>query len=277
MTETRYSHDQKEKAFEILSKQFPIKEDSYKQFIESGCLNFKCDFLDILKNLYGPYMPQLSNNEIKHPLDIEYFNDFKAPIMELIHSPHFTNLNSTIPYFGPMMYFLVRQFGCEQVLEIGIAQGYTSWYLCHGVKDNMTRFNMQGNMYYGVDIIDRSEAVKPHLDAANLPNTILQMDSIDITPDTFKEVRFDMIFQDGGHDTEHVVHEFKTLWPQLKPDCYWLAHDTMGPAEEGCRELRRMIKEKSIPVEYIQLGGMYGLMIIRKLEGVDPEKRYWVE
>jgi len=221
------------------------------------------------------YLPS-PDRLIYHERDIEYFQEFSAPVMENIHRLHFTNINSTIPYFGPMLYFLVRQFGCEQVLEIGHAEGYTSFYLAHGVKDNATRFNMQGNRYYGIDIV-QTEKTREFLLAEKLPVVILNKDSMTLDSNTFPGVIFDLIFQDGNHDTEHVVYEFETMWPQLKDkgNGYWIAHDAEGPAWEGCRAIRQILKDKNIPHEVINLGGQYGLMIVRNMINFDYNQNPW--
>lgn len=220
-----------------------------------------------------PYIPEMANREIKHPLDIEYFKEYRAPIMEHIHSAHYTNVNSTISFFGPMLYFFLRAIGAEQVLEIGMAEGYTSWYLANAIKDNATRYKMHGNMYYGMDILDRSEVVKPKLDAAGLPNRILQMDSILLTPETFKDIRFDVIFQDGAHDRDHVVHEIDVLYPQLKGEGNgWLiCHDVYGPAEEGVAEV---IKNPKYNWEYVRICEIYGIAILRKMDGYKEGRRW---
>jgi len=224
-----------------------------------------------------PYVPS-PNKHIYHTKDIEYFEEYPAPVMENLQRMHYTNINSTIPYFGPMLYFLVRQFGCEQILEIGHAEGYSSFYLAHGVKDNATRFGMAGNHYYGIDIV-QTESTREKLEKENLPITILNKDSMTLDKDSFPGIMFDMIFQDGCHDTEHVLYEFDAMWGQLKGngDGYWIAHDCYGPAEEGCRKLIQKIKDENMNVEFIRLTGMYGLLIIRKLDGLDPEKRFWTD
>lgn len=230
-------------------------------------------FNDFLTKENAPYFPELANRPIKHPLDIEYFKEYRAPIMEHIHSAHYTNVNSTISFFGPMLYFFLRAIGAEQVLEIGMAEGYTSWYLANAVKDNATRYKMHGNMYYGMDILDRSEVVKPKLDAAGLPNRILQMDSILLTPDTFKDVRFDVIFQDGAHDRDHVVHEIDVLYPQLKGEGngFLICHDVYGPAEEGVAEV---IKNPKYNWEYVRICEIYGIAILRKMDGYKEGRRW---
>jgi len=213
-----------------------------------------------------------------HERDLEYFTQYSEPVMANVQRMHITNVNSTIPYFGPMLYFLVRQFGSEQVLEIGHAEGYSSFYLAHGVKDNAIRFGMKGNHYYGIDIV-QTERVREQLEAEGLPVTIINKDSTTLDDNSFLDVVFDMIFQDGCHDAEHVLHEFNAMWKRLKGqgNGYWIAHDCYGPAEDGCNLLIKKIKDENIPVEYIRLGGMYGLLIIRKMENYDYNKRYWTD
>jgi hypothetical protein len=229
-----------------------------------------------MENL-SAYIPS-PDKKIWHDRDLEYFSEYKAPLMENFQRMHFTNINSTIPYFGPMLYLLVRQFGCENILEIGHAEGYSSFYLAHGLKDNAIRFGMNGNTYYGIDIV-QTDKTREALLNEGLPVVILNKDSMTLDSNTFPNVVFDIIFQDGCHDTEHVLYEFETMWPQLKDkgDGYWISHDCYGPAEEGCRKLIQKIKDEKLDVEYIRLAGMYGLLIIRKMEGLDPEKRFWVD
>lgn len=214
---------------------------------------------------------------IWHEKDLEYFSDHPAPLMELIHSKHFTNINSTLAFFGPMLYFLVRAFGSEQVLEIGHAEGYSSWYLANAIKDNATRFKMEDNRYYGIDIV-QTESVKEKL--KDLPAVVMNLDSMKITPETFKDITFDLIFQDGNHDTEHVLYELKTLYPQLKGEGrgYWIFHDCYGPAEEGFQEVLKLIKNGTYNFEFVRLfDSNYGMAIMRKMEGYDESKRYWWE
>ena len=221
------------------------------------------------------YLPS-PNKLIYFDKDIEYFTEYAAPVMENVQRMHFTNINSTIPYFGPMLYFLVRQFGSEQILEIGHAEGYSSFYLAHGVKDNATRFNMLGNHYYGIDIV-QTDSTRERLEKEDLPVTILNKDSMTLDNSSFPGIVFDMIFQDGCHDEEHVVYEFNAMWPQLKGrgDGYWIAHDAEGPAWKGCKAIRQILKDRNEPHDVINLGGQYGLMIIRKMEGFDYSNDPW--
>jgi predicted O-methyltransferase YrrM len=274
----KYSHDQKEKAFNMLrsdciKKGFPIVYNDYRAVESSGDVHIIQMFNQSLQYENLPYLPEFSNMRIKHPLDIEYFKEYRAPIMELIHSAHYTNVNSTISFFGPMLYFFLRAIGAEQVLEIGVAEGYTSWYLANAVRDNGIRYKMNGNMYYGLDILDRSEVVVPKLNAAGLPNKIIQMDSINLTSETFKGVRFDVMFIDGAHDRDHIVHEVNVLYPQLKGEGngWMIMHDVYGPGEEGVHEV---IANPKYNWEYVRICEIYGIAILRKMDGYKEGKRW---
>lgn len=211
-----------------------------------------------------------------HPRDDEYFSQFPAPLMKCIHKRHFTNVNATITFFGPMMYFLLRELGAEKVLEIGHAEGYTAHYLAHAVKDNAIRNQTPENRYFGIDIV-QTEKVREALEAEKLPVTIINLDSMKLRPETFGET-FDVIFQDGNHDTEHVLEELKNMYPALKGEGkgYWIMHDVFGPAEDGAREVLKLIKEGVYNFEFVRLFTPYGLGIFRKMDGWDESKKRWV-
>ena len=284
MNEVRYSHDQKEKAFNK-TKEYYIAQGQNVTVKDYHDLETIFEYENALQNIWRtqynwylyelnkPFNPTLGGKQITHPLDVEYFMDYPAPVMELIQSGHYTNLNSTITFFGPMLYFFARAIGAEQILEIGMAEGYTTWYLANAVRDNAIRYKMQGNMYYGIDILDRTEVVKPKLDAAGLPNTILKMDSINLTSDTFKDVRFDMIFVDGAHDRDHIVHEVDVLYPQLKGEGngFMILHDIYGPGEIGGHEV---IKNPKYNWEYVRICEIYGIAILRKMDGYKDYPRW---
>lgn len=208
------------------------------------------------------------NPNIKHPKDIEYFTEYPAPLMELIHSSHFTNINATDSFFGCMLYFIIRALKCQNVLEIGSAEGYSAWYMANAVKDNAIRHNLKNAMYYGIDIVKTVE-VSLALNNFKLPHILFNIDTIKLNENSFKDIQFDLVFQDGCHDEFHVFHEFKTLWPRLRGNGlgYWIAHDVMGPAEKGYKKILEYIKQNNIPVQNVVLDeGIYGLAIFRKME-----------
>ena len=216
------------------------------------------------------------NRYLTEPKDIEYFTEFPSPIMELIQSAHFTNINSTITFFGPMLYFFARAIEAHKILEIGHAEGYTAHYLAHAVKDNGLRYQVTSGMYYGIDIV-QTESTREKLEKEELPVTIMNLDSMTITPETFKDITFDMIFQDGAHDEEHVLYEIETLYPQLRGDGagYLVMHDVFGPSEEAFHKLIPLLTTK-YKFEWCRIwSSAYGLGILRKIEDCDLEKRYW--
>jgi hypothetical protein len=212
----------------------------------------------------------MGREEIDRKFDIEYFRDYPAPVMEAIQRDHFTIINHTIPFFGPMLYFMIRALGAEQVLEIGMAEGYTSYYMAQAIKDNATRYDMKGNRYYGIDIA-QVERTAEALESKGLPATCLWLDSLEL-PGPLAGITFDLVFQDGNHDKEHVVKEFETMYPQLKGDGkgYWIAHDCFGDpdrnAVHGVNEIIRLIKEGVYNMEYCRLWDIYGLAIFRKMD-----------
>jgi hypothetical protein len=223
-----------------------------------------------------PYTLRHPARGCPHPMDVEYFSQHPAPLMEMLHTFHHTNINATIPFFGPMLYFFAREIGAEQVLEIGHAEGYTSHYLAHAVKDNGIRFQMPGNKYYGIDIV-QSEKVRKQLTEKGLWVDVRDLDSALLGPDTFPGVMFDLIFQDGNHDTEHVLSELAAMYPQLKGEGkgYWIMHDVFGPAEEGSHAVKKLIDEGVYNFEYVRIFTPYGLGIFRKMDGWDETKRHW--
>ena len=212
---------------------------------------------------------------LTHEKDIEYFNEYPAPVFRAVQELHHTNINSTITFFGPMMYFLLRELGAEQVLEIGHAEGYTAHYLAHAVKDNGIRFQMPGNKYHGIDIV-QTEKVRAALEAEGLPVDVRELDSLKLTPETFG-ITFDVIFQDGNHDTEHVVKELRAMYPALKGEGkgYWIMHDVFGPAEEGFHAIKKLIDDGEFNFEFVRLFTPYGVGIFRKMDGWDESKRHW--
>lgn len=212
-----------------------------------------------------------------HEKDAEYFNEFPSPIMQMLQEHHFTHLNATITFFGPMLYFLARAIEAHQVLEIGHAEGYTAWYLANAVRDNGVRYNVKNGMYYGIDIVQTDRVKECFAKHPELPVTILNMDSMTLKADTFGDTKFDIIFQDGCHDREHVLYELETMYPALRDQGfgYFIMHDVYGPAEETFNELIPLLQTK-YNFEWCRLwASSYGLAILRKMDGYDPAKRYW--
>ena len=67
------------------------------------------------------------------------------------------------------------------------------------------------------------------------------------------------------------------MWPQVKDkgDGYAVFHDAEGPAWKGCKEVRRILKEENVPHEVFNIGGQYGLMLVRNMLNFDYDKNPW--
>ena len=209
-----------------------------------------------------------------HPKDKEYFEQYPSEILETLQKLHFTHINHTLCYYGPMLYFFTRAIGAKHVIELGHAECYSSYYLSSALLDHAKRFGISDPMYFGIDIIQTDKA-KKNLTAKGLPHTIINMDTINLTSETFKGITFDLIFQDGAHDSRHMVHEIEILYPQLRDGgCgYLVAHDCYGPGEEG---FYKIVNNPKYKWEYCRIfDNTYGLAILRKMDNYDYEKRHW--
>jgi len=201
------------------------------------------------------------------------FQASPAPIWESVMRDHPGFINHTCPYLGPMLYWISRIVGAFNTLEIGVAQGYSSYFLASGVKDNGVRYNQSG-MYYGCDVVDRSEFLNPLIEMG-LPVTHLIRDSILLTADDFDNRPLDLIFQDGFHNTDHCLQELELFYPMLKGKGagYIVIHDVYGPCEEYCNAI---VKDPRYEFEFIRFLTAYGFAILRKMEGYD-DRKYWPE
>jgi len=53
-----------------------------------------------------------------HPLDEALFKEYPAPLWESAMRLHHTLINHTTPFFGPLLYWLIRAIGGIDVIEI---------------------------------------------------------------------------------------------------------------------------------------------------------------
>jgi hypothetical protein len=211
-----------------------------------------------------------------HVKDQEYLDEYPSQVVEMACRMHFTNINHTIPWFGPMLYWLARANGATRILEIGHAEGYTARYLAQAVKDNAIRWGVTDGMYWGIDIIQK-ENVEKGLDSLYLPHTIIECDTINLTSEMcdrwFGDKPIDIIFQDGCHDAANVVHEADILYDYLSSAGrgYWIAHDCDSFAREGYDDI---IANPAYNWECCRLfDNVNGLAIMRKMDRYDHEKR----
>ncbi len=175
---------------------------------------------------------------------------------------HFTEVNTTLPYYPILMYSWIYACGLQNILEIGTLRGFTSYYLARAAKVNKGHF-------YGVDIHQPyCDMTKAGLDKFELPNTIVCADTKTMTKLEFAP-RIDFAFLDGEHTTEAVLHEVELIYP-LMPDngtAFIFIHDIV---DQGNSDVWWKLK-RDPRFEGVGLNNNYGLGILRKLQGVDYE------
>lgn len=208
-----------------------------------------------------------------HPKDKELFDEYPDPIWESIMRLHPGCVNGTLPHYAPLIHFLMKSSTGINALEIGVAQGYTSFFMATAVKYNSMRYGMNGK-YIGIDIGDKTEQFN-EMKAMDLPVEFMHMDSLEAIPQ-IKDIKFDVIFQDGYHNTEHCLKELELFYPMLNDngDGYLIIHDVYAYCEEY---YKTMMKDSRYKFESVRFLNNYGLAICRKMENYDYDKVYWPE
>ena len=88
--------------------------------------------------------------------NLGYFKEWPAPMYEaMCRLNPAESINSTTPHYGPLLYAIARAIGAHNILEIGVAQGWTSGFLAWAIKENNTRYGM-GGKFFAIDIDDKA-------------------------------------------------------------------------------------------------------------------------
>ena len=205
--------------------------------------------------------------------DMDFFKLYPAPMFEAMFGQHISDINTTSNYYGPLIYFIMKANTAHNVLEIGMAQGWTSFFMASAVHENNHRFNANG-FYYGCDI-ENKDYIFDAMKAKGLTNVKhLNKDSLALTADDFPlGIKFDLIFQDGWHSTSYILDEIELLLPFLKDngEGYLIMHDVYAWGEEAFR-----IVQKKYPFfEYVRFVNNYGCAILRNMQNYDYDKVFW--
>jgi len=178
-------------------------------------------------------------------------------------SNHFmSEVNATLPYFAPLMYIFIMAHKHKNILEVGLAEGYSSYYLAYAAK-------MNEGIYYGIDNNPNCcKNIDKKLTEADFPHKITCADTKRIKNIDFTD-RIDFAFLDGEHSTEAVMHEVELIYPLLanKGWGYIAIHDIVDMGNAGAW-LKLKNDER---FETLGTNPNYGLGIARKIEGVDYE------
>jgi predicted O-methyltransferase YrrM len=217
--------------------------------------------------------------------NLGYFKEFPAPMYEgLCRLNPADSINSTTPFYGPMLYTIARAIGAHNVLEIGVAQAWSSGFMAWAVKENNSRFAANGR-FYAIDIDDKSE-IQKEFDAAGLPATFIHhpKGSVDFLENQkgWPPEFFDLIFIDGLHQNEYVEREIELVYPLLKGngDGYLALHDVYAFLEKLwpkviVRRGHDKDGESMLAFEHIRFLNNYGFGLLRKMEGYDRKKVFW--
>jgi hypothetical protein len=158
--------------------------------------------------------------------------------------------------FGPLLAELIRFNKCKTIVEIGVAWGTTTYYLCqagefvhgfdiwevHGLEKQFGRFSSQND-------------VRNYLTSKGLSN--FKLHQVDTYSPEFKNIiknigPIDFAFIDGCHSHKGVQNDFNTVLPLLSRDGIIAFHDVHSI--DGCREflidLRIMNKYDLIDFPY---------------------------
>lgn len=209
-----------------------------------------------------------------HPKDKELFDQYPSSLWEAWMKLHPTHVNHTTPFFGPMLYWITRAIGAHIAVEIGIAQGYTSFFMAAAIKDNNVRYQMKGK-YIAIDIKPKQYIFDPLIDQG-FPIVFYEKNSLDINLDELGgEGKVDLIFQDGWHNTKHCLKELNQLiYPALKDNGngYLIMHDVYS----WCEQYYNIVaKDPKYNFEAVRFLNNYGLAICRKMDNYDHNKVFW--
>ena len=221
--------------------------------------------------------------------DLGYFKVHPAPMWEAMTRLNPCEvINSTTPHYGPLLYTLGRAIPVFNVLEIGVAEGWSSGFLAWAVKENNTRYGYTGK-FFGLDIGDKKHLQRAH-DEAGLPSQFIQHEkgSVDflehpeLWPREWHERPFDLIFIDGLHQKDYVRREQELVYPLLKGagGGYLCHHDVYAFMESLWPEIVEQKAPDAKGVlrpawEHIRFLENYGFGILRKMEGYNHEKQFW--
>lgn len=225
--------------------------------------------------------------------DLGYFKIHPAPMWEAMTRLNPCEIiNSTTPHYGPLLYAMGRAIPTFNVLEIGVAEGWSSGFLAWAVKENNTRYAHNGR-YWGLDIGDKKHLQAMH-DEAGLPSTFLKheggsvdfLEREDLWPKEWRERDvqgfFDLIFIDGLHEANYVRREIELVTPLLKRKGYGylINHDVYAFMEKLWPEIvaQQAADAKGVMRprwEHIRFLENYGLGIMRNMADYDHEKTFW--
>lgn len=153
--------------------------------------------------------------------------------------------------YGPLIKELVRYTRARNCVEIGVAYGTTSKYICEGIIPN-------GGYLYGFDIWEQHGLQKqcPQLSSSNEAAEYIQSQGfgnfvlykVDSKSPDFVHLidevcpSIDFAFIDGCHSYDGLKNDFDIIYPRLSKFSSIVFHDTFKI--DGCREFMIDLRTK---------------------------------
>lgn len=115
------------------------------------------------------------------------------------------------------LYFIVREFDCRNILEIGTGAGHSTLAMAEATEGIVTT----------VDVNECGQAQDLIIFDNDLGHKVnfIQGDSINSFPKGF----YDLIFIDGNHEERIVKKELRVLYPYLQDKGFLILHDSCNP------------------------------------------------
>ena len=176
------------------------------------------------------------------------------------------NTFTSMRWWGPMMYLFCRQVRARKIVEVGVGNGQTSFWLAHAAKENI-------GQYYGLEISGgRINKTKKTIERFgwDVPCNFIEVDTLKITAEWVLENigdSIDFIFLDGDHSEEAVIHEMEVLYPFLSSGGFVWLHDIYSSVQPAWQAI---IGNENYDFKYIEIPYHFGMGVLWR---PDKDKR----
>ncbi|MFC1521128.1 class I SAM-dependent methyltransferase [Elusimicrobiota bacterium] len=179
--------------------------------------------------------------------EIEKF-DFYDEVRSRFESVNFPmHAGMLSPLQAPALYVICRALRPQVVLETGVASGSSTTFILKALEVN------KEGVLYSIDLPNQPGAVLPEnkttgwlIPESLKPRWNLHLgDAKALLPELLNKLgSVDMFFHDSDHSYEHMMWEFKTAWPHIKPGGLFFCDDILASA--AFDEFAGAVKRKAI-------------------------------
>ncbi len=156
------------------------------------------------------------------------------------------------PHVGPWLHFFTRLTGAKRVYELGSGYGYSTWFFCRGVADNLAVNGGNGEVVHTVWDSQLSADARGNLDRAGFGGLVRYIDGEAVAALQQEAAGWDIIFMDI--DKEGYPAALDVIEQKLRPggmlivdNLLWsgtVADETdQRPSTVGIRELTQRLRQ----------------------------------